>query len=136
MPEHLSSRTGSIWRVAAGVALRPLEYRLQLAPDSWLVERIANAGKGILIEESDVARQDLRGAPLASRTHLMAVPVTQVHAVLVLSRDRKEPFSEASLAALAGLAEEAGPLLQRAIDVRSLARLLARHIDIQDFPRT
>ena len=100
---------GSLWRVAAGVSLRPLEHRLQLGPESWLVDRIARAGKGVLVEDSDVARQDLRGAPLASRTHLMAVPVPLVHAILMLARDRKEPFTENSLGALAGLAEEAGP---------------------------
>jgi hypothetical protein len=123
---------GAVWRVAAGVALRPLEYRLQLDKDAWLVQQIAAAGKGILVEDSDVARHDLRGAPLASRTHLLAVPVPQVHAILLLARDRDEVFSESSLAALAGLADEAGPLLQQAIDLRTLARALARHTDEPD----
>jgi hypothetical protein len=123
------------WRVAGGVGLRPLEFRLQLTDTSWLVANIANAGKGVIIEDSDVARHDLRGAPLASRTHLMAAPVSGVHGVLLLSRDGAEPFSEASLGALAGLAEEAGPLLRQAMDVRTLARALARHLDLEEFGR-
>lgn len=125
---------GAVWCVAGGVALRPLEYRLQLAPEAWLVANIATAGKGVLIQGSDIARLDLRGTPLASRTHLMAVPVPQVRAILLLSRDRAEPFTEASLAALAGLAKEAGPLLEGAMDLRSLARLLAKHLDMEQSP--
>lgn len=125
---------GDVWRVAGGVALRPLEFRLQLTEESWLVASIAGAGKGILIEDSDVARQNLRGAPLASRAYLMAVPVPQVHAILLLARDRKDPFSEATLGALAELAEEAGPLLQQAMDLRSLARALVAHLDVEERP--
>ena len=127
---------GALWRVAGGVALRPLEHRLQLSPEAWIVERIATAGKGVLIEDSDIARIDLRGTPLASRTHLMAVPVPQVKAILLLSRDRAEPFTEASLGALAGLAREAGPLLEGAIDLRKLARALSKHRDINEAPGT
>ncbi len=127
---------GAVWCVAGGIALRPLEYRLQLAPEAWIVANIATAGKGVLIQDSDIARLDLRGTPLASRTHLMAVPVPQVRAILLLSRDRAEPFTEASLAALAGLAKEAGPLLEGAMDLRSLARLLAKHLDMEQSPRS
>jgi hypothetical protein len=120
---------GPLWRVAAGVALRPLEYRLQLTDESWLIANVAGAGKGILIQDSDVARQNLRGAPLASRGHLLAVPVPDVHAVLLLARDRDEPFTERTLGALADLAAESAPLLLRAMDLRVLARALARHLD-------
>jgi hypothetical protein len=94
-----------------------------------VVENTAAAGKGILIMESDVARQDLRGAPLASRTHLMAVPVPQVRGILLLARDRQEPFTEGALGAVASLAQEAGPLLERSMELRSLARILSRHLD-------
>ena len=121
--------------MAGGVGLRPLEFRLQLTDESWLIANIANAGKGVIIEDSDVARHDLRGAPLASRTHLMAVPVSGVRGVLLLSRDRAEPFTEASLGALAGLAEEAAPLLRQAMDIRTLARALARHLDLEEYLR-
>lgn len=125
---------GALWRVAGGVSLRPLEYRLQLAEDAWIVENIATFGKGILIQDSDIARLDLRGTPLASREHLMAVPVPQVKAILLLSRDRDEPFTEASLSALADLATEAGPLLEGATDLRTLARLLDKHRDVEANP--
>ena len=93
---------GELWRVGAGVAIRPLEYRLQLTQESWLIENVAGAGKGTIIEDSDVARQNLRGAPLASRPHLLAVPVPGIHAVLLLARDSDEPFTEQTLGSLAG----------------------------------
>jgi hypothetical protein len=127
---------GAIWRVAGGVSLRPLEHRLQLTRESWLIERVANAGKGILIQDSDVARQDLRGAPLASHSHLVAVPVTKVSAILLLARDSDEPFTEATLGSLAALAEEAAPLIETAMNLRALARKLARHVDSDATPET
>ena len=126
---------GAAWRVAGGVGLRPLEHRYQLTAESWLVERVSASGKGILIEESDVARKHLQGAPLASRTHLLAVPVPIVHGILLLSRDQAPAFDEEVLGELAKLAIEAGPLLQRAIDARTLARVLNRHTDPEEVPR-
>ncbi|MCZ3387859.1 MAG: GAF domain-containing protein [Actinomycetia bacterium] len=125
---------GALWRVAAGVGLRPLEHRLQLLPEAWIVDNVATAGKGVLIQDSDVARLDLRGTPLASRNHLMAVPVPIVRAVLILSRDGSEPFTERSLSSLVDLADEAGPLIEQAVDLRTLARLLAEHLNQDQTP--
>ena len=115
--------------------LRTLEYRYQLTAESWLIERVGESHRGLLIENSDVARQALHGAPLASRAQLLAVPVPDVTAVLVLSRDEDPPFTESVLGALAQLANEAGPLLQRAIDLRALSRGLAKHLDPAEAPR-
>jgi len=126
---------GNVWRVAAGVGLRTLEFRYQLTAESWLIEKVGESHRGLLIENSDVARQALHGAPLASRTHLLAVPVPEVTAVLLLSRDEDPPFSESVLSSLAQLAREAGPLLQRAINLRTLSRAMARHLDPEDAPR-
>jgi hypothetical protein len=36
---------------------------------------------------------------------------------------------------LAGLAEEAAPLLRQAMDLRNLARALARHLDLEEYLR-
>ncbi len=126
---------GAVWRVAGGIGLRPLEHRYQLTAESWLVDRVSASGKGILIEESDVARKHLQGAPLASRTHLLAVPVPTVGGILLLSRDDSSAFDETVLGELAKLAVEAEPLLQRAIDARTLARMLGRHTDPEEIPR-
>jgi hypothetical protein len=122
------------WRVAAGVGLRPLETRYELHKDSWVVQQVAKGHKGVIVEESDVAREQLQGAPLASWRHLLAAPVPDVEAVLLLARREDPPFDEHDLAVLATLGTEAGPLLSAALDTRSLARHLYDFRDETDIP--
>lgn len=114
---------GGRWRVAGAVGLRPLEQRYELARDAWLVSRVAASHRGLIIEESDIVRRELHGAPLAHWRHLMAVPVLVVEGVVLLARTAT-PFTEAELALAARLATDAGPPLAAAIEVRRLARLL------------
>jgi hypothetical protein len=123
------------WRVAAGVGLRPLEQRYELHGESWLVQQVAQAHKGVIVEESDIAREQLQGAPLASWRHLLAAPIPQVEALLLLARRDDPPFDEGDLTILAGLGAEAGPLLAAAIDTRSLARTMWEFRDEADLPR-
>lgn len=123
------------WRVAAGVELRALEHRYELHADSWLVQEIATGHKGVVVEESDIARERLQGAPLASWRHLLAAPVPQVEALLILARREDPPFDEQDLAILATLGAEAGPLLSAAVDTRSLARSLWEFRDEVELPR-
>ncbi len=123
---------GARWRVAAGVGLRPLERRSELTTDSWLVHTIASAEKGLVIEDSDIARQPLKGAPLASSKHLLVAPVRRVSAIMLLGRKADPPFDEADLAVLAVVGDEAGDLLEAALDVRALARLLEEFRDAGD----
>lgn len=120
---------GDVWRVSAGQGLRPLETRYQLTADAWLTSTVAAHGKGVIVEHTDVARNVLRGAPLASRTHLLAVPIPDADAMLLMARDEEPAFDEQTLATLAQLAREAGPLLVDAVAVRTLARSLADHRD-------
>ncbi|MGH8969500.1 MAG: GAF domain-containing protein [Actinomycetes bacterium] len=123
------------WRVAGGVNLRNLEHRYELYPESWLVETVARGNKGVIIEDSDVARRALQGAPLASWRHLLAAPVPLVEGLLLLARRQDPPFDETDLAVLATLGEEAGPLLKSAVDTRRLARALWVFRDEDDPPR-
>jgi hypothetical protein len=116
------------WRVSGGVNLRSLEQRYELRADSWLVLEIARGRKGAIVEDSDIARQPLQGAPLASWKHLLAMPIPHVDGLLLLARST-ETFDESDLEALAGLVDEAGPLLARAVDVRRLARALGPYRD-------
>lgn len=126
---------GGDWRVAAGVGLRPLEHRYELRAESWLVQEIARGLKGAIVEDSDIARERLQGAPLASWRHLLAAPVPEVQALLILARREDPPFDEHDLAALATVGAEAGPLLAAAIDTRALARRLWEFRDEVDLPR-
>jgi hypothetical protein len=122
---------GDVWRVAGGVRLRPLETRCQLEADSWLVETVAHGDRGVIIEDTDIARQRLHGAPMANRNQLVAAPVPEVHGVLLLGRD-EVPFDEAALQALAAVGREAVEPLQEALDARELARRLENRRDLLD----
>ena len=114
-----------LWRVAGGMGLRPLEGRYELDDGAWLIQQVVTGDKGLLIEDTDIVREQLRGAPLASWRHLLAAPLAAVASVLVLARRDDPPFSEHDLAALAGLTVEAGPRLDAAMAARTRARDLS-----------
>jgi hypothetical protein len=120
---------GGRWRVAAGVHLRPLEHRYELDAGSWLVDEIARGYRGAIIENTDVARRPLQGAPLASHRHLLAVPVPTVEGLLLVARDDDPAFTEDDLLLLALVGQEAAPLLSAALDTRALARALSEFSD-------
>lgn len=127
---------GGRWRVAAGVQLRPLEHRYELDADSWLVDEIVRGHRGAIIEDTDVARNPLHGAPLASHRHLLAVPVPTIEGLLIVARDDDPPFTADDLQALAGVGQEAAPLLSAALDTRALARALSEFGDDDGPPLT
>jgi hypothetical protein len=118
---------GGVWRVAAGVGLRPLERRLVLDQTHWMIAEIANPGRAVLIEDTDIVRQQLAGAPLAAWRHLLAVPVPDVRAAVVLARGQEAgPFTDRDLTAVVPTVREAATLLAQAIEVRELARRLSQ----------
>jgi hypothetical protein len=121
---------GGRWRVAAGLHLRSLEHRYELDSDSWLVDEIARGYRGVIIENTDVARTPLHGAPLASRRHLLAVPVPTVEGLLLVARDEDPAFTEDDVLNIALVGQEAAPLLAAALDTRALARALAEFSDV------
>ncbi len=117
---------GTVWRVSGGVGLRPLERRLVLDSTHWLVGEIAIEGRALLVEDTDIVRPKLVGAPLAAWRHLLAVPVPDVQAAVVLARGHEAgPFTEHDLAIIVGPVREAAVLLRAAIQARHLARLLS-----------
>ena len=110
---------GQRWRVAADIGLRPVERRLELLPDSWLVTQVAQPEKGLLIEGTDIARRQLAGAPLASRKHLLAVAIPGSRALLLLARRADPAFVERNLDDASVLCKEAQAYLADALTVRS-----------------
>jgi hypothetical protein len=117
---------GPVWRVNGGVGLRPLERRLVLEDSHWLITEIGSAGRAVLIEDTDIIRQQLSGAPLAAWRHLLAVPVPDVRAIVVLARGREGgPFSDRDLSAVISPVREAAALLAQAVETRRLARMLS-----------
>ena len=124
---------GAVWRVTAGVGLRPLERRLVLDSSHWLIAEAALQGRALLIEDTDIVRQKIAGAPLAAWRHLMCLPVVDLRSAVVVARSAEAgPFTERDLAAVIDPIREASGLLQRALDVRRLARLLAPLRDLDD----
>lgn len=114
-----------LWRVAGGVGLRPLERRLVMDSSTWLVAETAVGGKALIIEDTDIVRPKLAGTPLAAWKHLLAVPIGDIRAAVVLGRGAEAgAFSDRELTAIVGPVREAAGLLHRAIQTRRLARLL------------
>ncbi|GLY32849.1 hypothetical protein [Kineosporia sp. NBRC 101731] len=117
---------GPIWRVSGGVGLRPAERRLELNDSHWLITEIGSAGRAVLIDDTDIVRQQLAGAPLAAWRHLLALPVPDVRVIVVMARgDEGEPFSQRDLSAVYPPVRESAVLLAQAIETRRLARALA-----------
>jgi hypothetical protein len=117
---------GSVWRVSGGVGLRPMERRLILEATHWLISEIALGGRALLVGDSEVVRPRLIGAPLASWDYLLAVPVPEVNAAVLVARSRgSQPFGQLDLEAVMVPVEEAAGLLSAAMATRRLARLLA-----------
>lgn len=122
---------GAEWRVAGGVGLRPLESRLRLRSDHWLVATVVGQGEGVVVDDSDGARGELVGAPLASWARVLAVPVTAVRGVFVAAR-AGEAFDAAALTAAVEVAGEAGGILRDAVALRAVARALAPFTDLDE----
>lgn len=122
---------GDAWRVAAGANLRPLEHRFQIDAAHWLVSEVVRNGHGVLIRDTDIARNRLAGAPLASWPNLLAIPVPEVDGIVLLARDTK-PFTRKDLTRVRPAIGQAATQLKEAYDVRALARALAPFTDPVD----
>lgn len=117
-----------VWRVSGGVGVRPLEARIVIEPDHWLVAQMLKHLRGAVIDRSDVARSRLVHAPLASRQHLVIVTHQRLEVILIAGRAAGE-FTSTDLTTLGALLAEAEPALNDALALRTLARRLARYQD-------
>jgi hypothetical protein len=115
---------GQQWRVSSGEGLRAREHRYCLASDHWLVTDLARTDRAAIVEDSDVARSQLHGAPLAERRNLLIAAVPGVPALIIMARDGDPTFTVSDLRCVVEVAERSGPLVQQALQVRVLARRL------------
>lgn len=122
---------GDVWRVSAGDHLRPLEKRLQISSGHWLVTEVVEAGHGLLIKNTDIARTQLSGSPLASWPNLLALPVADARALLLLARQDKS-FNRKDLTRARQEVGSFGSQLADALDVRRLARKMIEFVDLVD----
>jgi hypothetical protein len=109
------------WTVSGGIGLRPLERKLRLVPEHWMLREVLRAGTGLIIDDTETVRSRLRDVPLAYRKYLMAVPLTAANALVVVARDA-ETFGPKDLGALARAVSTTAQLLKQALDTRDLAR--------------
>lgn len=119
-----------VWRVAASEGLRPLEERLQIDASHWLIAEIAFGHRGLLIKNTDVARNQLSGAPLASWANLMAVPLS-ADGLMIMARERAA-FTRGDLTRVAEAVAGSDDAMADALDVRRLARKMISYLDIVD----
>jgi hypothetical protein len=120
---------GDIWRVESGHNLRPLEERLQLDPAHWVVAEVAMQRRGLMIKNTDIARNRLAGAPLASWANWLALPVGDTDVIVVLVRD-ESAFTKADLARAAEAIAHMASEVRHAVAVRALARALSGFRDL------
>jgi hypothetical protein len=125
---------GDRWRPTAFDHVGDDEHGEVLLPASWLASTMGLARRGLVIENSPLARERLQGVTLAGRRHLVVAPVPPARAVLVLARDNDPGFGEDEVNTLVALATEAGPVLSAAVDARALARALAPLRDTEPLP--
>ena len=119
-----------VWRVSGGVGVRPLEARIIIDANHWLVAHMMARVRGAVIDRSDVARSRLVNAPLASRQHLV-IATNQRLEVFAIAGRASHSFTSSDLTELGSLLTEAEPALRDALALRNLARQLAQY---QDYP--
>jgi hypothetical protein len=103
---------GGYWEVSGGIGLRAVERRLHLDSSHWLISEIAVAGRALLIEDTDIMRPRLAGAPLAAWRHLLALPTPGLRAAVILARSEEAPrFTERDLVNVVPVVAVAAPLL-------------------------
>jgi hypothetical protein len=115
---------GEVWRVAGAIGLRPLEWRYVVESDAWLVATVVTGDRGVIVEDSDIARQRLGGAPLAHLPQLLAAPIAAARGFVLVARDGVA-FTEDQLGRVANIGKDAGGLLADSLRVRDLARALS-----------
>ena len=124
---------GAVWSVVGATGHRHLEERLLLGVDHWLVREVTQVRHGVIVEDTDIARARLSGAPLAAWPHLLACPLPAVEGLVILARSDLGPaFTSRDLAHASEALDEAGSLFVSALAVRELARRLRRHAELDD----
>jgi len=114
------------WHVEGASGLRETETQLVLDDDHWLVAQTVRASAAVAIEDTDIARVQLRGAPLASWPHLMAEGTPDGRALVIAARDVSgQGFTERDVVRIAELCHEGQRYLAAGHEVRTLVRRLS-----------
>lgn len=120
-------RTDDRWLIEGSVGLRPLEHRLNLGEDDWLVQELRGGPPVLVVPDTDVVRSQLAFTPLASRASLLAVCFGDQQSLLLAGRNG-EPFSRKDVTKVTSQVADETERLTLALDARALARELARFL--------
>jgi hypothetical protein len=120
---------GDSWTVSAGRGLRPIEYRGVLERRHWLAQRLEVHETAVIVDGTDIVRQDLRGVPLIHLNQWMATTVPGVPAIVALARSGEIAYTIDDAIAVRDLTAGMAAHLGRAIALRDLARRLDRFRD-------
>jgi hypothetical protein len=123
----VQSATGD-WEVAGGVGLRSFEWGQVVDERHWLVGAGRDRGPALLIADTDLVRNQLVGAPLASRRQLVRTHAhtTRLMAVAGWSTDAMGPERVALVTAAVARHEAA---VADAIELRYLVQALAQRVE-------
>jgi hypothetical protein len=114
------------WHVEGASGLRETETQLVLDDDHWLVAQTVRSSAAVAIEDTDIARVQLRGAPLASWPHLMAEGTPDGRALVIAAREVSgQSFTERDVVRIAELCQEGQRYLAAGQEVRTLVRRLS-----------
>lgn len=117
------------WRVAGGRGLRANELRAVLPHDHWLARRVDAAETAVIVDGTDVARQELQSAPLIHLDHWMATTLAKAESMVVLARMAEPSFTVEDALLVRDVARSSAPDLSRALLLRELARRLSDYRD-------
>lgn len=124
----LLASDGVRWEVVADIGLRPLERRMPLEGDHWLLDRLGRVGPLLLIRDTDVVRGELASVPLASRSSIVAMILDPPHALLLLGCADAECFDQSDLTELLKVRRLVTEPLQDALRLRDMAQDLSRFL--------
>jgi hypothetical protein len=122
------------WQVVGSQGLRQLEQRLSLGDDHWLVQEIVRRRRAVVIDDSDLAREELRAAPLASWRSVLVEGTPSATALIICARSDRSGFTRADIKRVSQLCAESDQLVLAARDLRELARALNPYADHHDVP--
>jgi len=115
------------WRVSGGVGVRPIETRLTLAAEDWLISELQLGLPVVAIPDTDARRAELAFTPLARQTSLLGALLSDSQVLAIVGRN-SAPFESDEVADVLECLRRRVCALTEALDARDVARRLARFL--------
>jgi hypothetical protein len=115
------------WRVSGGVGVRPIETRLTLTAEDWLISELQLGLPVVAIPDTDARRAELAFTPLARQTSLLGALLSDGQVLAIVGRN-SAPFESDEVADVLECLRRRVCALTEALDARDVARRLARFL--------